>query len=111
MIEVSGPERGVATVTIANAGRRNALDLTMFRALAAAWRRLDADDAVRVIVVTGADGCFSSGADLGSISADMSAAIAGDGKADEGSSPGRRAWSDVNEAVLRGVRMSTPVIA
>jgi enoyl-CoA hydratase len=111
MIEVSEPVRGVATITIANPARRNALDLAMFRALAAAWRRLDADDAVRVIVVTGADACFSSGADLSRISADMSEAIADDGQDDDGRSPGRRAWSDVNDAVLRGVRMSTPVIS
>jgi enoyl-CoA hydratase len=113
MIEVDGPKRGVATVTIANPGRRNALDLAMFRALAATWRRLEADDTVRVIVVTGADDCFSSGADLSSISTDMSAAIAeeADERGADDRSPGRRAWSDVNDAVLRGVRMSTPVIA
>jgi enoyl-CoA hydratase len=111
MIEVSEVERGVATITIANPGRKNALDLAMFRALAAAWRRLEADDGVRVIVVTGADGCFCAGADLSSISTDMSAEL-GRGRREPGAqSAGRRAWQDVNDAVLRAGRMSTPVIA
>ena len=105
MIDVCGPDRGVAVVELRNPGRRNALDLASFRDLAAAWRWLEADEAVRVVVVTGADGDFSSGADLAGISRDMSAAIEGD------SGGGGRAWHDVTDAVLRNVRMTTPVIA
>jgi enoyl-CoA hydratase/carnithine racemase len=45
-----------------NAG--NALDATMFDELERAWRELDADPGVRVIVNTGAGGVFQTGLDL-----------------------------------------------
>lgn len=114
MIKVGAPERGVAVVSLETPGRRNALDLAAFRALAGSWRRLDADPDVRVIVVTGAGGDFSSGADLASMSGDMSAAIASDRPAGEGGrdrSAGSLAWQDVTDAVLRNVKLATPVIA
>jgi enoyl-CoA hydratase len=104
VIEVTGPERGVAVVTIARPERKNALTLAGFRQLAEAWRELEAAPAVRVIVVTGAGGDFSAGADLGSIAADMSAAMA------DGTS-GAQAFRDVNDAVLRNLRLATPVIS
>lgn len=44
--------------------KRNALDLVMRAAIAQAVRTLDADDAVRVIVITGGVGVFAAGADL-----------------------------------------------
>ena len=55
----------VATVTLCDPAALNALSLNDFRALAAAWEELEADDAVRVVVVTG-DGerAFCSGANL-----------------------------------------------
>jgi enoyl-CoA hydratase/carnithine racemase len=42
----------------------NALDATMFDELERAWRELDADPGVRVIVNTGAGGVFQTGLDL-----------------------------------------------
>jgi 2-(1,2-epoxy-1,2-dihydrophenyl)acetyl-CoA isomerase len=55
----------VATVTLAHPGRKNAVTDAMWGELAAAFRRIAVDDAIRVVVITGAGEDFSSGADLG----------------------------------------------
>lgn len=61
----------VATVTIDNPGRRNALGQVELRGFAALWPELAADRDVRAVVVQGrGDAAFSSGADL---SADLAA--------------------------------------
>lgn len=104
MIDVAGPRRGVATVTLERVERRNALDLDGFRRLAAAWRALDVDPEVRVVVVTGTGGDFCSGADLAVISAEMSDAM-------RAGTSGRELWADLNDAVLRDARLAPPVIA
>ncbi|HVL98136.1 MAG TPA: enoyl-CoA hydratase-related protein [Egibacteraceae bacterium] len=57
--------RGVATVTMNRPEVRNAFDDGLVAALLAAADALAADDAVRVVVLTGAGGVFSAGADLG----------------------------------------------
>jgi enoyl-CoA hydratase/carnithine racemase len=54
----------VATVVLNRPSKRNALDLAMRSSIAEAFRVLDADSAVRAIVVTGGDGVFAAGADL-----------------------------------------------
>ncbi|WP_181721678.1 enoyl-CoA hydratase/isomerase family protein [Nocardia gipuzkoensis] len=56
---------GVAVVTLDRPERRNAFTAAMGRALGRAYRDLDADDMVRVIVLTGAGPAFCAGADLG----------------------------------------------
>ena len=56
---------GVAVVTLDRPERRNAFTAAMGRALGRAYRDLDADDAVRVIVLTGSAPAFCAGADLG----------------------------------------------
>jgi enoyl-CoA hydratase/carnithine racemase len=56
---------GVARITIDREGRRNALSWAVVRELREAVGRAKADDAVRVVVVTGAgDRAFCAGADL-----------------------------------------------
>ncbi|WP_063000825.1 enoyl-CoA hydratase/isomerase family protein [Nocardia mikamii] len=55
---------GVAVVTLDRPAHRNAFTAAMGRALGRAYRELDADDAVRVIVLTGAAPAFCAGADL-----------------------------------------------
>jgi enoyl-CoA hydratase/carnithine racemase len=56
----------VAVVTVDNQAKLNAMTRAMLGELAAAWDRLEADDGVRCIVLTGAGGrAFSAGADLG----------------------------------------------
>ena len=97
-ITTSTPAPGVLLVTVANPGKRNAVDLAGFRALAATWRAFEDGDA-RVAVVTGAGGDFSSGADLASVSDDV------------GGASGDDAMADIRLAVLRDARLSKPVIA
>jgi enoyl-CoA hydratase len=54
----------VAIVTIDRPEVRNAVDGPTAQALADAFRRFEADDALAVAVLTGADGTFCAGADL-----------------------------------------------
>lgn len=51
----------------------NAMDATMFRELELAWPELDADDAVRVIVNTGAGDAFQTGLDVAQLARDPEA--------------------------------------
>lgn len=55
---------GVARVTLARAEARNALNLPMCLALTEAFERLDADAAVRVIVLDAEGPVFCAGADM-----------------------------------------------
>jgi methylglutaconyl-CoA hydratase len=61
---VATDARGVATVTLNRPALRNAFDDAVINELAAVLGRLAADDAVRVVVLTGAGKAFSAGADL-----------------------------------------------
>ena len=54
----------VATLTLANARRRNPLSLATMRALTAALREVGAREDVRVIVVRAEGPAFSAGHDL-----------------------------------------------
>jgi enoyl-CoA hydratase/carnithine racemase len=75
--EVDG---GAARVTIDRPERRNAMSFTVMNGLREAMARAKADDAVRVVVLTGAgDKAFCAGADLGGI-ADTGAAASHDGR-------------------------------
>lgn len=59
------PEQHIALVTIDRPEARNALDPESFGQLAEAWQRAEADEEIRVVVVTGAgDRAFCAGADL-----------------------------------------------
>jgi enoyl-CoA hydratase/carnithine racemase len=60
-VEQSGP---VATIVIDNPRRRNALNQDMWQQFAPLLDRLGADPAVKVVVVRGAGGNFSAGADI-----------------------------------------------
>lgn len=54
----------VAVLTLAAPQRRNALDLAMCAELSSELDRIEADDTVGALVVTGADPAFCAGADL-----------------------------------------------
>jgi len=56
--------RGVATVTLNRPDIHNAFSVALIEQLARVFARLDADDTVRVVIVTGAGKSFSAGADL-----------------------------------------------
>jgi enoyl-CoA hydratase/carnithine racemase len=61
------PADGILRLTISNPGKRNALDRAILDGIATALDRVDA----RCVVLTGADGMFSSGYDIGDIPDDV----------------------------------------
>lgn len=61
-------EDGVATLTLNRPEARNALTTGSFLEMERMLREIEADDAVRVVVLTGADRAFSAGADLKPVS-------------------------------------------
>jgi enoyl-CoA hydratase len=58
------PVAHVARITIDNPQRRNAYDPAMRRAMGAHLEDLAVDDDIKVVVLRGADGVFSTGADM-----------------------------------------------
>lgn len=60
----SRPAEGVALLRLNRPGVLNALNLALRQALALAFTRLDADEAVRVVIVAGSERAFCAGADL-----------------------------------------------
>jgi enoyl-CoA hydratase/carnithine racemase len=88
-------EDRIATITLNRPDRLNAYTVAMGSELFGALRRLDLDDDVRAIVVTGAGRAFCAGADLEA----GGATFAGD-----------RAW-DLDERATWPWNMRTPVIA
>lgn len=71
---------GVATITLNSPERRNVLDATSIAGMREALATAAADDAVRVVVLTGAGNTFCAGADL-------SGATSGDAESFAGSGP------------------------
>jgi enoyl-CoA hydratase/carnithine racemase len=61
---VERSSNGIVSVTLDKPERKNAIDLEMFEGLLEIFQEVRARDADRVLVLTGADGQFSSGADL-----------------------------------------------
>ena len=96
----------VVTVTMNRPKAKNAMGFEMLARLADAWDLIDGDDDVRVVILTGAGGCFSAGADLKSMH----------GSAPD---PWRDRFQDENgkdnglhwKAFLRNHRLSKPLIA
>ena len=58
------PQTHVARVTIDNPERRNAYDPAMRRAMGAYLEELATDDDIKVVILRGANGVFSTGADM-----------------------------------------------
>ncbi|MCC7048635.1 MAG: enoyl-CoA hydratase/isomerase family protein [Alphaproteobacteria bacterium] len=57
--------RGVATVTLNRPEVHNAFDDALIAELTAAFKKLEADGSVRIVILTGAGKSFSAGGDLG----------------------------------------------
>jgi enoyl-CoA hydratase/carnithine racemase len=69
--QIDGP---VATLTLNRPEKLNAINAAMATAMEAALDRIEADEAVRVVVLTGAGASFSAGADLTDIARGRTAA-------------------------------------
>jgi enoyl-CoA hydratase len=76
----------IAIVTIDRPERRNAVNRPTAEALAAAFRRFDADDELAVAILTGAEGCFCAGADLTAFESGQTNRVGVDGDAPMGPS-------------------------
>ena len=57
-------EKRIATITLNNPGQRNSYDATMRDAVARHLDRVADDDDITVVLLRGADGVFSTGADM-----------------------------------------------
>jgi 2-(1,2-epoxy-1,2-dihydrophenyl)acetyl-CoA isomerase len=90
----------VATVTLNRPEARNAIDLTMRQELVAALDEVEADEAVRVLILTGAGGHFCAGGDVKSMRIRRSTAA-----------EGRARVELLNRMVLRLVDFPRPTVA
>ncbi|MCZ7536480.1 MAG: enoyl-CoA hydratase/isomerase family protein [Acidimicrobiia bacterium] len=63
-VEVIGPSGGIATITLSRVEKRNALSMSMRDEIVGVLGALAADDAVKVVIVTGDGAVFSAGYDL-----------------------------------------------
>lgn len=98
----------VAVVTLDRPDRANSLDPGMLRDLAAAWRRIAEDDAIRAAVVTGAgDRVFCAGMDMTTTIPASQRFARGERVSDE-EFAGLRS---VQTALLAGFDLRTPLIA
>lgn len=89
----------VAVVTLVDHERRNAMGAAMVEEILATFDRLEADDAVGAVVVTGAPPAFCSGADLSDL-----------GRLDEAADE-RGSIVSVYEGFLRVLRSPLPTVA
>jgi len=96
---------GVATVTLNRPRQLNALDFELADALGDALHDLEADPAVRCVVLRGAGGHFMSGGDIGTFAADL------DADERERAAGFRRGIHAAHAAVIAMRRMPKPVIA
>jgi enoyl-CoA hydratase len=105
-------QRGhVLVVTMNRPQARNALSQEMFRLLTQAWDRADADSSVRSCVLAGAGGAFCAGADLKAMTRVHPGDAMGDGTGGSGSGSGGGLDLSVIESLLKGRRLSKPLIA
>ncbi|MBO9446457.1 crotonase/enoyl-CoA hydratase family protein [Ruegeria sp. R14_0] len=72
-LSLATDDRGVATLTLNRAEKHNAMSAQMITELTQAAAQLGADEAVRVVVLTGAGKSFCAGGDLGWMQAQMAA--------------------------------------
>ena len=96
----------IMTVTLNRPARKNAMTLKMFARMDDAWRRASEDPDIRVCILTGAEGNFSSGMDLRAMAGDVDDSddldVDSRMKADSGF---------IYRGLLKTVRPTKPVIA
>ncbi len=94
------PSDGVLEIIIANEERQNAATEAMHRDLAGVWRAVDADPAVRAVLVRGAGEHFSSGGDFAMIERMI-----------EDESTLLRVWREASDLVYNLVDCRKPVVS
>jgi enoyl-CoA hydratase len=101
LVDVTGP---IAVVTFNNPAKRNALSLEMRAALPGVLEALQADDEVRVVVVTGAgDKAFVSGADISEF-AQQRTSPADRAEYDRAQDAVVRAWENLEKPIVAMIR-------
>src|SRR5262252_9549375 len=98
----------VVTITLNRPAKRNAFDAEMLCRLADAWDMIDADDDVRVAIMTGTGGDFSAGADLDRL---VGALLSGQPAANEFEERIRADFGLIYKGFLKDFRPATPIIA
>jgi len=102
-------ENGIASVTLNRPAKLNALTPEMLVRLDRAWQGIQDDASVRVAVLSGAgERAFSAGADLGRLTPLLTRARPAEDEWDEALLADPKL---LNRALLRGIEVTTPVIA
>jgi enoyl-CoA hydratase len=90
-------DEGVALVTLNRPERRNALNAELLRAIRTTMAELEADPAVAVVIITGADPAFCAGVDLKELGGGRNL-VASDGEAPPGTP-----WPAMTKPVIGAV--------
>ena len=93
--------RHTLTVTMNRPEKRNALSGEMLRIMEETWDRVNSDDTIRVVILTGAGGAFCAGADLSAMSESAPSDRFESGEFDP----------SVIKSLLKGFRLTKPLIA
>jgi len=93
-------DAGILTLTLSRPDKLNAYTAQMGRELAAAFRRADEDDAVRVVIVTGAGKGFCAGADISGGADSFADVDKVFGRAGQAEAPGQRREGGFVEAIF-----------
>ncbi len=98
LVDQDGP---VLTVTMNRPAKKNALTGEMLAIMSEAWDRVNADDSIRVAILTGSGGAFCAGADLSAMSKKSPSESFESGEMDP----------SVIKSLLKGFRLTKPLIA
>jgi enoyl-CoA hydratase len=99
-LQYDAPAAGVLEIIISSPGRRNAASEAMHGDLAQVWRTIDADAAVRSVLVRGDGEHFSAGGDFAMIERMI---------ADEATL--LRAWKEASDLVYNVINCSRPIVS
>jgi enoyl-CoA hydratase len=103
-----GVDGHIATVTINRPEARNAVNPEVIVRLADVWDAIDADDGVRVAIITGTGEHFCSGADLDKLVGKL---MAGGEPADEFEARIQQDYTVIYKGFLRNHRLAKPLVA
>lgn len=98
----------LVTITLNRPDKKNAFDAEMLCRLCDAWDMIDADDGIRVAIMTGAGGNFSAGADLDRL---VGALLAGKPAESPYEERIRQDVSLIYKGFLKEHRPATPIVA